>query len=187
MFTICKEIRRLAVCGDRPGGANAYTLKESCIAKVKNPAAVNNLPKKSTLLDSHKRLESFLEFSKSELTKLIVRETQLRKMKTPPPVVKPVPGSDHHVVKRYILDAKKHPNDSVRKRIKLACEYLNSKRRPEKHVVFNYAMEQLVIMGAINYYTGVMIELNPNIKLVKKAKYQRNIGGGCVRGVPPKI
>ncbi len=114
------------------------------------------------------QLDKVLQFALSETMKLVVRERQLLSSddQTTYP---PRPGSDHLVVKHFILDAREHPNATVRQRIQLAVDKLNVRRRAELKIPFTRTLERLVVMGALNHYTGIRKEIDPDFKLVTKA------------------
>jgi hypothetical protein len=161
MQAICKAVRKQAVCGSKPGGSGAYTLRESCIKN--NPEPRKKQPNKSSKQDAVDalRLKTYVEFVEQDFARFKVREEQLRRMTPPAGQIVPPPGSDHSVVQKVILDSKDQQTQSVHARIKAACIKFNAKQgNTRRNIVFNHTVERLVIMGVTNHYTGVLKELS---------------------------
>ena len=160
MQTICKAVRKQAVCGQKPGGASAYDLRESCVAKEKKPRKPT---KKSADTEAVARIKALLTFSRKELIKLTGREKVIITKIRPPPQPLPRPGHDHRIARIFIFQAKDNQHLSVHNRIKAACDKFNEKQGPRSKVEFNYAVERLVIMGALNHYHMACLTLKKEL------------------------
>lgn len=147
MQAVCKIVRQRAVCGAKPGGASAYDLRESCIKKDKPRAGTKKKPEDARVL----RMKELLSFSFKELRALKVRQAYLKKLQSRPEPL-PKPGYDHHLVKKFLFQARENQHMSIRLRIKKVCDEFNEKRGARAQVYFNRSLEKLVILGAYNHY-----------------------------------
>lgn len=104
MQAICKAVRKQAVCGSKPGGSGAYTLRESCVKK--NQDTKTKTQKKVTSGDSisAQRLKQYVDFVEKDFARFKVREEQLRRMTPPAGQVVPPPGFDHSVISKGYLE-----------------------------------------------------------------------------------
>ncbi len=169
MSASSRTARKTAVCGHKPGGEDAYYYKETCALKERR----TQQPKK-TVAEDNTLVDDVVKFARSESLKLIVRRHKLQQLDLSR-VPRPRLGSDHLVVKSYIRNARAHAHESVRQRIRLAIETLNAKRSEKNKIVWNRVLEHLVVMGALNHYTGIRQELDPDFRIVpNKNKANKN-------------
>ena len=76
----CREIRKNALCGRKPGGADAYSYRESCVSK--NINIDNNVQKKekkekkakiANTLREHERVKKYIDFVIKDLERMKAR------------------------------------------------------------------------------------------------------------------
>lgn len=150
MQTVCKAVRKQAVCGSKPGGSTAYDLRESC---VKKDRAAANASRRSSKSATTKILE-LSKFYMKEIKQLADRKDDIKDLSLDIPATFE-PGLDHRLVEFYIGKARQSQNMTVRARIKKACDDLNSRLRTPA-LDFTRGLEMLVIAGAIAHYKQAM-------------------------------
>jgi hypothetical protein len=156
MQAICKIVRKRAVCGEKPGGHAAYNLKESCMLKEKGPKR----EKKPTAAERKlKKVQELFDFNQRELLRLKARQEKVVHHIKPDTDVLPRPGYDHRVIRIYIKKAKDSQDKTVRARIREAVDDFNARRGNRPELKFDYTIERLVIIGAMNHYLMASMDL----------------------------
>jgi hypothetical protein len=149
MQTICKAVRKQAVCGQKPGGSGAYTLRESCVKKIKDTTKPPQKPRSS------KKYDDYIDFVKRDLKKVMQRRTILIKTQLPMNSTLPRAGIDNMLAQHFLKHAKDKQDQSVHSRIKDACDEYN--RRLRKNIVLTPILEVHVIISITLVY-GTIIE-----------------------------
>jgi hypothetical protein len=144
------------VCGGKPGGAAAYTLKESCVLKgsQKKDRTKTVIP-----ANSDKQFEIIKKNMKNvadDLKKVLARINELKGIVIAGSQEVPQVGTDHILIRDFVLDAKNSSNASVHARVKKACEAYNQRARGGSRVVFNGVLERLVLSGVKVFYRTLM-------------------------------
>ena len=150
MQTICKAVRKQAVCGKKPGGSLAYNLRESCYLVDKK----DRVPSKRKTDDNNvdKKLKELYDANMKELVKLKARQYKILNHVKRPNQPLPTPGWDQRVVRIFVAQAAENSKDTIRTRLRKACDTFNEKRGTRSKLEFTYALERLVLIGAINHY-----------------------------------
>jgi hypothetical protein len=153
MQAVCKAVRKQSLCGSKPGGAEAYNLRESC---VKKDRAAANAARRSTKAASDK-MKELAKFYLKEISRLGDREKDIKDLSHDIPT-NFIPGIDHRIVEKYIHNAKASVGLTVRARIKKACDEIN--RGLRRKLEFTRGLEMLVIAGAISHYSQAMKDIS---------------------------
>ncbi len=157
-----REDRKEAVCGHKPGGKDAYYLKETCTQK--------GLEKKDEPANSKRRLEARLEkydeYLKFVLKDfMLVRSRELFLRSRPAQGGPPFAGAEHAIASIFIRDAYAQRDYSVYSRIGTAVKEFNASQTAIKNKIhLTSTLERLVIMGVSNHYAGVLKALAPSWK-----------------------
>lgn len=166
MQTLCKAVRKQAVCGSKPGGSGAYNLRESCVKKdapARPPKSPKETPEAKELKKIKKGLHNLMKLYLKELKELKARDAQIANSSKALPV-NFESGNDHDMTTIYVDSAQRLHASSVHSRIKKACAEFNMGRR--NPVGFNHALERLVISGAAAHFQSAFIELAQEIRRV---------------------
>lgn len=152
MQTICKAVRKQAVCGQKPGGSSAYNLRESCVKKdapSRAPRAPKVTPESIELKKIKGTLTKLLKFYMSELKELDKRFTLIANVVSNFPA-NFTAGNDHNIADIYIESAQRQQALTVHARIKKACAMFNLGRA--NPIVLNPSLERLVISWATKHF-----------------------------------
>jgi hypothetical protein len=159
MQTICKAVRKQAVCGQKPGGSSAYNLRESCVKKdapARAPRVSRNSPESVELKKIKGSITKLLKFYMSELKELNNRFAVIANVVANFPA-NFTAGNDHNIASIYIESAQRQQATSVHARIKKACAEFNLGRT--NPIVLNQSLERLVISGAMKHFQSAFKEL----------------------------
>lgn len=159
MQTICKAVRKQAVCGQKPGGSSAYNLRESCVKKdapIRTPRIPKATPESVELKKIKGSITKLLKLYIRELKELNARFTLISN------VVSNLPtnftaGNDHNIADIYIESAQRQQALTVHARIKKACVEFNLSRN--NPIALNPSLERLVISGAVKHFKSAFREL----------------------------
>jgi hypothetical protein len=152
MQALCKAVRKQSLCGSKPGGAEAYNLRESCVKKDRfaaNAAATNT--KALT-----KKIKDLLNFYKNEIKKIRNRLADIADLdhKLPPNYK---PGQDSDILHTFMKRAKASQDMTVRARIKAAIDKKNATLRAQ--LTFTHGIEILVLNAALDHYTVAVADI----------------------------
>jgi hypothetical protein len=159
MQSICKAVRKQAVCGSKPGGSGAYNLRESCVKKdasARAPRAPKVTPESIELKKIKGTITKLLKFYMSELKELDKRFTLIANVVANYPANFKA-GNDHNISSIYIESAQRQQSLTVHARIKRACAEFNLGRT--NPIVLNPSLERLVISGAMKHFKSAFKEL----------------------------
>jgi len=149
-----RKARQEAVCGKRPGGANAYYYKESC--QLKGAYQGKTLP---NVGDDGRKIIELVKYAKTELYNLTKRKVAIeeRLKEKPRSFTVPKIGMDQNILERY-LKADKSAG-TVHERIMAAFASYNNEQKQTSSpnfIVHNMLVELLVISGASIHFRSMI-------------------------------
>ena len=151
-----KDARRRKVCGQKPGGADAYHLRESCVLKDKPIAA--NTTSSATRAKTKKikeYLEKIVKDDKKVQARLSILKARLEKKNslTPEPLR---PGIVLLLANKVIKS--NGTGESISSRVEDACDAYNNKVSESKQVVLSPFLEYTVLSHVNIHYDNILRE-----------------------------
>jgi hypothetical protein len=160
MSATCKDCRKRAVCGGKPGGEEAYTLRESCILKSAPRTSRTKIPRGAAKYNAAytKRLDDFFESTLKDFRKMAKRhESIFPKIKEKGvPVSLPPPLTDQNIANIVMQDAGKQADLSVKERMRKACDAYNTNNNIVPPVKMTLFLEGMCISAILLVYSRIL-------------------------------